>query len=339
VNPDGYKIMGFPNTTITGVNALTQQPGGLTTNTVTYSYTESLTWARGRHVAKFGADIRHWTNATTQYPAGTYGAFTYDGRMTVQSGKSANSFNAYADFLLGLPGTSARLNPIVARTSFANEQGYYAEDVFKVTSKMTLNYGIRWERFGFPNYQDGFVYNWSNTTGNVIVPQATLSKVNPLYPSTIKVVAGQAVPGADNALLRPRIGLAYRLSDQFVIRGGYGMFSQAIATGNNGGPPVSQTLLTAPAPFQLTESYNNSVGTSGPVLSMPNPFPASIASAVVPGQSVTGYPNNTTNGVIHEFSVSVERQVHSFGLSLSYVGDRGRDLYYSAGINKLQRKQ
>ena len=330
VNPNAYKIMGFPNTTITGVSALTQQPGGLTLNTVTYSYTEALTWAKGRHVAKFGADIRHWSNPTTQYPAGTYGAFTYDGRMTVASGSSANAYNAYADFLLGLPGTSARLNPIVARDSFANEQGYYAEDVFKVTSKLTLNYGLRWERFGFPTYQDGLVYNWDQTTGNVIVPQAELAKINPLYPTNIiKVVGGQAVPSADNTLFRPRVGVAYRLSDQFVIRGGYGMFTNAIATGNNGGPPVSQTLLTTPAPFQLTESYNNSVVNNTPLLSMPNPYPSSLSSAVVPGQAVTGFPKNTVNGIIHEFSVSVERQVHSFGLSVSYVGDRGKGLNYA----------
>ena len=78
------------------------------------------------------------------------------------------------------------------------------EDTFKVTSKFTLTYGLRWERFGFPNYSDGLVYNWNSTTGNVIVSQASVAKISPLYPtSVINVVAGQAVPSADNAIVSP----------------------------------------------------------------------------------------------------------------------------------------
>jgi hypothetical protein len=322
VNPNGYKIMGFPNTSITGVSSLSQQPGGKTLDTNAYAYTDSLTWAKGRHVAKFGGQIRHWSNPTMQYASGTYGSFSYDGRFTG---------TAYADFLLGLPATSTRLNPLVNRSSHANEQGYYAEDTFKITSKFTLNYGLRWEYFGFPTYSDGLVYNWDPTSGNVIVPQASLTKIDPLYPtSTIKVVAGPAVSSADSKLFRPRIGAAYRLSDRFVIRGGYGMYTQALGAANNG-PPISQSLLTSPAPFKISESYSNAQVNGAPLLTMPSPFPATLSSSVVPGQSVTGYPSNITNGIIHEFSVSVERQVRSVGLSMSYVGDRGRGMNYMVG--------
>lgn len=325
VNPDGYKIMGFPQTTITGISALSQQPGGLTTDMHIYSYTESLTWAKGRHVVKFGGEIRHWTNSTQQYPVGTYGSFAYDGRFTG---------NAYADFLLGLPGTSSRLNPLVSRTAFANEQGYYAEDSFKVTSKFTVNYGLRWEYLGFPTYRDGLVYNWDSTTGDVIIPQAALNQVSPLYPtSKINLVAGQAVPSADTALFRPRIGAAYRISDKFVIRGGYGMFTNEWGIAN-GGDPISATLLTTPAPFSIAETYSNQLVNGTPALSMPDPFPASIASAVVPGQSVTGFPKQISNGAIHEFNVSIERQVRSVGLSISYIGNRGRGIDYAAATDK-----
>jgi hypothetical protein len=318
VNPGGYKFMGFPNTSITGVTSLSQQPGGITLDTNTYSYVESLTWAKGRHVAKFGGQLRHWSNYTNQGASGTYGSFGYDGRFTG---------NAYADFLLGLPGTSGRLNPVVIRTSFANEQGYYAEDTFKVTPKFTLNYGLRWEHFGWPTYRDGLVYNWDPSTGNVIVPQASLSKVSPLYPSTITVVGGQAVPRGDRALFRPRIGAAYRLSDKFVIRGGYGMYSWILG-GYTGAVPDAETLLTSPLPFSIAESYSNVLVNGAPALSMPDPFPSTLASAIVPGQAVGSYPNQSSNGAIHEFSVSIERQVGSTGLSISYVGNRGRGINY-----------
>jgi hypothetical protein len=318
VNPNGYKIMGFPNTTITGISPLTQQPGGLPLDSNTYTYNDSLTWVKGRHVVRFGGEFKPWTDFTQQYPAGTYGTFTYDGSF---------SGNAYADFLLGLPRQSTRLNPLVSRTSHSYETGYYAEDVFKLTPKLTLTGGLRWEILAFPTYNDGLVYNWDPTTGDVIIPQSAVDKVSPLYPKNITLIPGSAVPKSDKALFRPRIGAAYRISDRFVVRGGYGMFTQALGSFNNG-PPIAQTLLTSPAPFSIAESYVNQITNGTPLFSMPNPFPANIADASVASQSVTGYAGTINNGIYHEFSLSVEREIHNIGLSASYIAVRGRGLNY-----------
>jgi hypothetical protein len=318
VNPNGYKIMGFPNTTITGISPLTQQPGGLPVDSNTFTYNDSITWAKGRHVAKFGGEIKPWTNATQQYAAGTYGAFTYDGSITG---------SPYADFLLGLPKQSSRLNPLVSRTAHGYEMGFYAEDLFKVTPKLTLTGGLRWDFQGFPTYNDGLVYNWNPTTGDVIIPQAAVSKVSPLFPTNITVTAGQAVPSGDKSLFRPRIGAAYRITDTFVIRGGYGMFTQVLGNAN-GGSPIAETLVTAPTPFSIAETYVNQFTNGQPQFSMPNPFPASLSSATISSQSVTGYSNSIKNGITHEFSLSLEKQIHSYGFAASYVSVRARGLDY-----------
>src|SRR5690606_29279764 len=66
----------------------------------------------------------------------------------------------------------------------------------------------------------------------------------------------------------------------------------------------------------------------------PNPFPASLASANIPSQSVSGYPLDTSNGEIHQFNVSLEKQVSDIGIRLSYVGSRSRNLNYDLSINK-----
>jgi hypothetical protein len=326
VNPNGYKVEGFPDTFITGISPLYEQPGGINQNTSIISYGDSLSWAKGRHVAKFGGEVKNWHNPLSQYPDGTYGEFTYDGALTG---------NPYADFLLGLPHYSTRLNPLVNRNSHAYELGYYAEDTFKVNPKLTLNYGLRWEYFSWPTYNDGLVYNWDPTTGDVIVPQAAINKISPLYPtSIINVVAGQANPNPDKKLWRPRIGAAYRLTDKTVIRGGYGMFTQNVGLYISGGPPNSSTLLTAPAPFSIAENYINQITAGVPEFAMPDPFPVSLAgaaSSAFASQSVTGYPANATNGIIHEFSVSLEREIHNIGLSLSYVGNRARGYNYQIG--------
>lgn len=324
VNPQGYKVMGFPDTTITGVSRLYQQPGGVPQATTTFSYGDSLSWAKGRHVAKFGAELRTWHNPITSYPTGTYGNFSFDGSFTG---------NAYADFLLGLPITSSRLNPLVNRTSHAYEMGYYAEDTFKVTPKLTLNLGLRWEYFSWPTYDDGLMYNWNPTNGDVIVSQSALSKVSPLYPTNITVTTGQVVPTPDKNLWRPRIGVAYRFSGTTVIRGGVGMFSQALGS-DEAGPATTEALLTSPAPFSIAETYINSFTAGRPLFAFPDPFPSSLASAVVPSQSVIGYPSSITNGNIYEFTLSLEHQVHSVGLSIAYIGNRARNYNYMASINK-----
>ncbi len=318
VNPRGYKVMGFPNTTITGISPLTQQPGGIPLDSNVFTYNESVTWAVGRHVAKFGGEIKPWTNATQQYPAGTYGTFTYDGSF---------SGNPYADFLLGLPRQSTRLNPLVSRTAHTHEMGIYAQDVFKLTPRLTMSYGLRWEYLGFPTYNDGLVYNWDPKTGDVIIPQSTVDKVSPLYPKNITLTPGNAVPVGDKSLFRPRVGLAYRITDKFVVRGGYGMYTQALGTANNGAP-IAQTLLTQPAPFSIAESYVNQFANGQPLFAMPDPFPASLSAASSPSQSVTGYARNITNGKIHEFNVSVERQIGDIGFSIAYAGVRARGLSY-----------
>jgi hypothetical protein len=318
VNPNGYKIMGFPNTTITGVSPLTESTGGIPLNSNDFTYNDSVTWEKGSHVIKVGGEVKPWTNATQQYLAGTYGTFTYDGSF---------SGNPYADFLLGLPRQSTRLNPLVSRTSHAHEFGIYAQDVFKLTPRLTVSYGLRWELLGFPTYDDGLVYNWDPATGDVIIPAGKTGKVSPLYPANITVVTGDAVPTNDKSLLRPRIGVAYRINDQFVVRGGYGLYTQALGNANNGAP-IAQTLLTQPAPFSIAETYINQISDGQPLFSMPDPYPSSLSDATVPSQSVVGFPKGITNGKIHEFNVSIEREIHNIGLSIAYAGVRSQGMNY-----------
>ena len=94
-------------------------------------------------------------------PEGTYGVFTFNGSL---SGYGA------ADFILGLPFSSQRLDPRTNRTRIDSELGIYAQDTFKVSSRVTLELGLRWDRFGQTDYEDGLIYNWDRQSGNVIVP-------------------------------------------------------------------------------------------------------------------------------------------------------------------------
>ena len=318
VNPKGYSAMGFPQMNITGVSALSQQAGGVNQRLNTFEYADSITWSKGSHVMKFGGELRHFNNFTGQIPTGTYGTFTFNGSLTG---------NGYADFLLGLPYQSTRLDPLTNRTSTSQELGFFATDTFKLTRKLTLDYGLRWDFFGAAKYADGLQYNWDPATGNVIVPQAALSEASPLYPATIKLSPGNPVPHSKLTQFRPRVGVAYRLQDTLVLRGGYGIFSEYIG---------NFPRLQGTGPFQISETYFNQIQNGQPLFAFPNPFPSSLASAVIPSQSVSGYPADTDNGMIHQFNASLEKQFGSNGVRVSYIGSRSRGMNYTLQLNKPQ---
>jgi len=316
VNPRNLRALGFPRINITGLTSLETVAGGVKQDDHTLSFSDSVTWALGRHVYKFGADFKRLSRFSGEIREGTYGRFGFNGSL---------SGHAYADFLLGLPFSSERLDPLTDRTQVAREFGIYAMDTWKVTQNLVLDYGIRWDYFGAPFYQDGLQYNWDRNTGNVIVPQEALKSVSPLYPKTIAVVTGKVKPDSQLSSIRPRIGFAYRWRNRSVIRGGYGVFTEQVGYFDR---------LQGGGPFEIAETYFNAVENGQPRFAFPNPFPGSLAAATVASQSVRGYPNRTHNGAIHQFNLSVEQQIGSIGLRASYIGSRSRDLNYSLNINK-----
>lgn len=308
---------GSPIFNISGYSSISIRQGGFISD-VNFNVADSVTWAKGRHVIKIGGELRTYNNFNGQVPNENFGSFRFNG---------AFSANAYADFMLGLPLSSTRLNPLVNRKRTSKELGLFITDAFKVTSRLTLDYGLRWDRFSATTFDDGLMFNWDPSTGNVIVPQAALSRVSPLYPKTIQVVAGDVVPKPDLRNLVPRIGVAYRINDATVVRGGYGIFNEFLGR---------LTRVQGGGPFQISETYFNTITGGVPLFQMPNPFPSGGVSATVPSQSVTGYPMQTKNGLVHQFNISIERQVKDIGFRLSYIGSRNRGMNYSIAINKPQ---
>src|SRR5215467_3927690 len=304
VNPKGYSAEGFPRMDISGYPSLFTQPGGERQNDHNWGYADPLTWSKGRHVIKFGGEYKPQSRFSGFIPEGTYGSFSFNGSL---------SGYGYADFLLGLPFTSTRLDPLTNRTLRDSELGLFAQDSFKINTRLTLDLGLRWDRFGSPRYEDGLMLNWDPATGNVIIPPGKETAVSPLYPTNIVVVKGDVRMHPGNRNFVPRIGAAYRVSSRTVIRGGYGMFTETLGR---------YARVQGTGPFQISETYQNVINDGQPLLSFPNPFPASLAAANVPSQSVTGYPADATNGKIHQFSVTVEREFKNTGLRASYVGLR-----------------
>ncbi len=316
VNPKGYSAEGFPDMIITGYPSMSTQPGGQRQNDHDWGYADNLTWNKGRHVFKFGGEYKPQSRFSGYIPDGSYGSFSFTGSLAGYG---------YADFLLGLPFTSTRLNPLTNRTLYDTELGLFFQDSYKVNDRLTLDLGLRWDRFGPPYYGDNLMYNWDPTSGNVIIPQGTTGSISPLYPSNITLAPGAVKMQPSNTNFVPRIGAAYRLHDKTVIRGGYGIFNETMGR---------YAYVQGTGPFQISETYQNAISNGQPLLSFPNPFPPSLSSANSPSQSVVGYPVGATNGKIHQYNATIERQFKDMGFRLSYVGSHDYGMHYTISVDK-----
>lgn len=317
VNPRGLKAMGFPVMDIVGVSRLSIQPGGTINDRHDFEFTNNTSWSIGSHVIKFGGDLRRFRDFRSVIFEGSYGVFAFNGAL---------SGEGYADFLLGLPSSTSRLDPLTERRLRGYELGFFITDTWKVNRRLTLDFGLRWDYFGSTSYGDQLQFNWDQQTGDVIVPQGTLGKISPLYPTNqIRVREGQVVPSPARDNIRPRLGGAYRITDTFVLRGGYGLFTESLGAFHR---------FQGTGPFQLQESFINldEFRAGRAPLQFPNPFPSRLGS--IPSQSVSGYPVNTNNGAIHQFNVSLEKDYQRFGFRASYIGSRGRGLNYDLQLNK-----
>lgn len=311
-NPGSTTGQGLPSISISGLTSLATPSGGVQSNNYIYTLDDSISKTIGRHVLKFGGVYQTFTQFTGVIP--NYGSFSFDGSMTGLS---------YADFLLGIPRQSTRLAPLSNRTEHAGEAGFFAQDSFKVNRNLTVGYGLRWDYFVSPTYDDRLMYTFDPASRSVVIPEEALSHVSPLYPANIPVTSGNVTPRSDRGNFRPRLSFAYRLAPKLVVRGGYGAFTERI--GYFG-------LVNGGGPFQIAETYQNQ-GEQPVLFQFPNPYPASLASAIVPSQSVIAFPSQVNNGTIHQFNLSLEREIAGMGLRASYIGTRSRGMNYSLNVN------
>jgi hypothetical protein len=319
VNDGNFSTMGWPTFSVSGLTALSMgRTGGVTDDIIQdqfiHTFQNTLSWMKGKHALKVGMEDRYTSNLSGSLSNDVYGNFNFASNYTG---------NGFGDLLLGIPYTTQRIRgALVNRLATGNQLALFVNDSFKVTSKLTLDYGLRWDYYGITIPQDGLMWNYDPKTGNIVVPQGLRSKVSPLYPTNlINVVEGEVVPTPGRRNLRPRVSAAYRITNKTVIRGGFGDFTQSAGSVGSGGP------------FQMTETYNNVLTAGVPLLTMDIPFPTG-ASASVPTQSATEYPLKVNYGLMRQFTFTLEREVASLGLRASYIGHRSTHENFTLNTNK-----
>ena len=180
-----------------------------------YQYAANATWIKGRHNLRFGVNVSqqkmdHFETTPTSF--GFNGGATQSG----PGGPAVNSFNTYADFLLGLPqnytNSPSQTTPIGVRTK---QYSLYLQDTWQVSKKLTVSLGSAWEYYPIPTRNNRQIETFDFAANQIIVCGVGPNKDN----------CGISV---QKTLFAPRIGIAYRPTETFVIRAGYSLSPEQI---------------------------------------------------------------------------------------------------------------
>jgi hypothetical protein len=320
----GMPVFNFNNFTAIGASDIFQDP-----HQRTFQLVDNLTWTKGNHTTKMGVEFR-W-NRGTNFPGGT----TFPGlQFGVYSFTGAFSRFDYADFLLGLPQTATRSSVAPAINSLNTDFAWYVQDDWKVSRKLTLNIGVRYD-FNPPYHErDGYMFNFVPELASLVVPDAKVLKdVNPAFPSDLVPVITAAEGRQPKSLWRsdknnfaPRFGFAYRPLDEgtMVIRGGYGIYYDYMTSSlwrvGTGGPFVSQ------------ETFTNVLTNGQPWFQFPTAFPEGFGAVGV--QSFSSIDPDFRIPYIQQWNLTVEREVKRVAVRASYIGTNTRKLTVGQNINQ-----
>jgi hypothetical protein len=320
--PQSPEIGNIPTVQIQGFHQVAQVAGEIPAEN-TFQYTDQLTYIRGRHTVKAGYEFRPQQSNDFIYPQ--FGTYSFTNRFT--------GFG-YADFLIGLPQTTQRTLPRPGQYSRYWSTSFFLQDDFKLSPRLSLNYGLRYEYDKPARDKYDTVFNFDPSTGSLIVPtQEVLNQhVNPAFPRQITIVtaaqAGYPVRPLRNGDLnnfQPRIGFAWRpFSTGTVLRGGYGIYMDDMTA-----DIFSRQYA---GPFRVTESFTNNIVNSAPLLTFTNPF----LQLGTPGAvAIEALAMNLINPHIQQWNLTVERELLArTGLRVSYIGTKSSQLVYRRNINQ-----
>jgi hypothetical protein len=286
----------------------------------TFNYVDALTWTHANHTFKFGADLEHFYKHSFFVTSGR-GGFSFNGQF---------SGNAFADFLTGELRTTANGLGDPNQNPYTSASGFYAQDDWKVSRRLTLNIGLRYELYDPQKERVDKLSTFNVNNGTLLDGQGHAYSVDPVTGGLVKVGTanlGDSIYREAHNNFAPRVGFAYRLdnSNRTVVRGGYGIFYDQLVVGNG----LFQNFGLGP-PYVLTANYTNSV--TNPVLTWQNPFPAGVSAGSI---SPYGVNDRLPTPYRQQWSIGIQREIfRNLLLDVSYLGSNGEHLPLRFNINQ-----
>lgn len=329
-------ILEFPNVSVGGhvsMSALGAQ-GYNNQPRDTASLSEGLIYTKGNHSMRFGTDLRLYRFFPFQTINPT-GAFSFSDSFTRANplAEDSTSGQALAALFLGALDPGSFDEYITKLTIFHRYFAFYGQDTWKATTRLTLNFGLRWEReTGTAESHDRLTYFDPNAASPIAgqVPGLT-------FKGTLKFTGeGNPRSATDTPFtaFSPRVGLSYALDDRTTLRAGYGIFYL----------PLSLEPLSAQG-FNVQDNIPQS-NTITPSVFLQDPFPEGLTrptgraagESVDLGQSIAAVQQHFGNSYPYNQLWNLSFQ-HIFGqnllLEIDYVGSRGVHL----PLNALSQSQ
>ncbi|MEX2262302.1 MAG: TonB-dependent receptor [Bryobacteraceae bacterium] len=283
-----------------------------------YQFSDNLSFIRQSHNFKAGFELLRYglDRAAANVPLGN---------LTCCPG----GYNL-AGWLLGYPATASSAEGLVWTAPRQNRWGAYFQDEWRATRKLTINMGLRWDFFQVPHDVNK---KWRSLRLDILT-QATDGRQLPTVvpePNT-----DFDFYGTDNRYFMPRVGIAYRATDKWVIRAGGGWFAnvqqmnnmtildlQPPYSGTFGFNQVDQAALTIPISYggrDSTATTRRFTQTS-PILTLANPFPGQ-GTAAARTNVLAFTPDNKASSVV-QWSLDIQRELPwSTILTAGYVGSK-----------------
>jgi hypothetical protein len=362
--PPGQAALAFPTVTFNGPNApisWVQNNTAFDEAINTYVLQDNVQWVRGKHSMTMGGQVEWLQDNYTQADLGSYAAFTFGNSETAgfTSSGALNTAtgNAYASYLLGaLDSASITDNYAVTIGARYKDYAMYFQDDFKVSPKLTLNLGLRYDILG----------TFKEVANRMSFLNPTLP--NPAvggFPGALQFAGnGKDSCNCDTPVpphyteFGPRFGLAYQLNDKTVIRGGYAIMyahgggTSGRAGGRNGlgqlGYNANPGFTTpgngvpaffwSPAPVPLPAAYANVYAGGVPPYQRPPFFDPSLNTGFCTGCPLAGgitYGDPQIGGkppYFENWNLGLQRALTSnMTLTLAYSASAGHFLATSVG--------
>lgn len=330
-NPDPISSVGMARINVSGMQGLgTPVVYPLINADNLFNFITTWNKQTGRHALKWGADVRR--NRMDRFQPqglnfGPRGMFNFNpGTTALRGGPGLGPFgqfgNSYASFLLGATDQTSRTFMPITPTNRQTQLFLFFHDTYQVSSKLTLDLGLRWELYTpiRPRYAGGASNYDTETNSLLIAGFGDISLANDVK--------------TDWNNFAPRIGFSYRLGNKSVVRGGYGISYYTGRFGFTGG-----TLSTQfPVLYNIQNGVTNDFAVTGSFDTLPPvpdiPLPSNGIINPAPNQAFFTVPTDYPNPFVHSYNLTYQRELgNGLAWDIGYVGSLGRLIPYQRALN------
>ena len=336
-------VRGLPITVVSGLDNLFSSSGlssVIIDRSNTYTLSGALTKIVGRHTFSFGT--QWWLSRDNHGQTNTAsGTFSFTPTYTSSSPTQGAGGFGFASFLLGYPASGSSTVPSLIAGQQVNSALYFG-DTWQVTNTLALNLGLRYDRMGPWSERYDCESFWDLSAPNPLMQSSTLPALGILGVVNSALRSSRNDVNRNNLQFGPRVGFAYTMNRQTVIRGGYGLFwfpEDVIFTSS----PVLDAVNSFTTPY--VDSTNGGITPTG---TFANPYPSGIVPP--PGHSpntinqtilnvggATAVSPNNKFGFMEQWNLDIQRELpKEFVLDLAYAASSGTNLPgYTQNMNQL----